>query len=136
MWNESIFNTTISSKLRAFFLEMLLNILLQYLQHSKNWPSIMIGFHKSDKKQYVFFAAPSKLKRIIMIILVQLMYVKYGNILYALDRYGSHDKENFIGIIRMLCDGDNTYERITHNLARYEYISRESDETFIKPRPK
>ena len=45
-----------------------------------------------------------------MTIFVQLMYVKYGNILYALDRYGSHDEENFIGIIRMLCDGDNTYE--------------------------
>ena len=84
MWNESILNTKISSKLRAFFLETLLNIFLQYLQHSKKWPSIMIGFHKSDKKPYVFFAAPSKLKRIIMTIFVQLMYVKYGNILYAL----------------------------------------------------
>ena len=96
----------------------------------------MTGFHKSNRKPYVFFVTPSKRIRIIITIFVQLIYLKYGNVLYALNRFGSHDEENFIGIIRMLCDGDNTYERVTHNLSRYEYISRESEATFFKPRPK
>lgn len=91
LWNESILNTKISTKLRAFYLKALLNIFLQYLQHSKKCPSIMTGFHKSNRKPYVFFATPSKRRRIIITIFVQLIYLKYGNVLYALNRFGSHD---------------------------------------------
>ena len=136
MGNESLLNLNISLKIRAFFLETLLHIFQIYLNHANCVHSLFIGFNKSDKKPYVFFASPTKLRRMIITVFVQLLYVKSGNLFIGLNRAGSHDEENFIGIIRMLCNGDNSYERITHNLARYEYISRESSVIFFKPKAK
>lgn len=41
---------------------------------------------------------------------------------FVLDRVGSHVEGIFFGTIQDLCDGDNRYSTIIHNLARFEYI--------------
>lgn len=52
-------------------------------------------------------------------IIVQIFASCSENEAYVIDRYSSHPTENFIGIIRKLCDGDNGYEVIAYNLVRY-----------------
>lgn len=68
--------------------------------------------------------------------MVQIFASCSENEAYVIDRYSSHPTENFIGIIRKLCDGDNGYEVIAYNLVRYEFISRNSDYVFVKPKAK
>lgn len=68
--------------------------------------------------------------------MVQIFASCSENEAYILDRYSSHPTENFIGIIRKLCDGDKGYEIIAHNLIRYEFISRNSDYVLVKPKAK
>lgn len=137
VWNECLLNDFFSLKLRTFLLEIVLRIFIKIERYMKvNLPGKFIGYRKSDNKPYVFFVSPTKIKRIILTLLGQMAVLLKKNPKFALDRAGSHVEENFIGTIRDLCDGDNRYSTILHNLARFEYIIRYSENQFYKPKAK
>lgn len=136
LWTECVLNVKFSIETRRFFFMTLLFISFRFLNflNTNSLPKT-VGF-KKNTGLFIFWVSNFKLTRIINTLLVQIFASCSEDETYALDRYSSHPTENFIGIIRELCDGDNRYEVIVHNLARYEFISRNSDYVFVKPKAK
>ena len=137
IWNECVLNMAFSIKLRIFLFEIILRIFIKVENYiTNNTLGKFVGFKKSESKPFVFFVNPNKIKRVILTMLGQIAILLKKNPKIALDRAGSHVEENFIGTIRDLCNGDNQWTTVKHNLSRYEYILRYSENKFYKPQRK
>ena len=135
-WNESLLNVKLSLGCRQYFLETILFIFIRIFQtlEDKQLPST-VSFKKSDGKK-VFWVSKFKLIRLIMTILIQLYALHLRDNSVAFDRFSNQPTENFIGLIRMLCDGDDSYQTVIHNLSRYEFVNRNSKDVYVHCQPK
>ena len=134
---KGIENLFIMFQSRSFFLKINLYISLLFYQYllSHNLPEY-VSYRKSSDHLYIFWISEWKIIRIINTILTQIYAIESNNQTYALDRFGSHPTENFIGLIRLLCNNDNRFSTVLHNLSRYEIINRESPIIYTKPQNK
>ena len=135
-WNESMLNTKLSLKCRQFFLESILFVFIKIFQmlDSKPLPNT-VSFKKNEGKK-VLWVSKHKLMRLIITILSQLYALNLKDSSMAFDRFSNQPTENFIGLIRMLCGGDDSFQTIVHNLSRYEFVNRNSKDIYIHSQPK
>lgn len=95
----------------------------------------IVSFKKCEGK-LTLWVSEFKLIRLIVTVLVQLYAIYLKDDSVAFDRFCNQPTENFIGLIRMLCNGDDSYPTIIHNLSRYEYVNRSSRDIYIHHQPK
>lgn len=95
-----------------------------------------VSFKKSEGKNVVW-VSKYKLMRLIVTILAQLYALSLNDDSVAFDHLSNQPTENFIGLIRMICNGDDSYQTIIHNLSRYEFVNRNSHRyIYIHSQPK
>lgn len=95
----------------------------------------IVSFKKCEGK-HTLWGSEFKLIRLIITVLIQLyaIYLKDDSVTF--DRFCNQPTENCISLIRMLCNSDDSYPTIIHNLSRYEYVNRSSKDLYIHHQPK
>lgn len=139
-WNELLLNTNLSLYTRQYFLETIILIFIKFYSFFENnkIPET-IALKKCSDGRSVLWISHAKAIRIINTLFVQYYAISLKSLndfLTAFDRFCSHPTENFIGLIRMLCDYDNPFKTILHNLSRYEYVNRVAKNIYVKKQPK
>lgn len=137
LWNELLLNTNLNLYTRQYFLETIMFIFIRfnkYFQDNKIPETITLK--KSSDGRSILWISPTKAIRIINTLFVQYYAISLEDFMTAFDRFCSHPTENFIGLIRMLCENDNSFITILHNLSRYEYVNRVAKNIYVKKQPK
>ena len=135
-WNESLLNTKLKLHCRQFFLETILYVFIKFYQMLETKPlPENVSFKKNEGKNVVW-VSKYKLMRLIVTIFVQLYALSLNDDSVAFDRLCNQPTENFIGLIRMICNGDDSYQTVIHNLSRYEFVNRNSKDIYIHNQPK
>ena len=106
----------------------------KYFQDNKIPETITLK--KCSDGRSILWISPTKAIRIINTLFVQYYAISLEDFMTAFDRFCSHPTENFIGLIRMLCENDNSFITILHNLSRYEYVNRVAKNIYVKKQPK
>ena len=135
-WNESVLNTKFSISTRIYFFQTILIIFIKFYNYlTINKLPDTISFKKSEGKKVLWVSVP-KLKRFINTLFIQIYAISLKDNKIALDRFSTQPTENFIGLIRMLSDNNNSFKNVIHNLSRYEFVNRVSPHIFTQPHPK
>lgn len=96
-----------------------------YLWYHKKCKKSLKQFLSKNVKENKFYEFQFKLIRLIITILIQLYAIIYER-WFCCSWPFLQPTENFIGLIPMLCNGDDSYPTIIHNLSRYEFVNRSS----------
>lgn len=135
-WNESLLNIKLAISTRQYFLEIILFVFIRFYTIIKTQKMQEIVSFKKCEGKHTLWVSEFKLIRVIITILTQLYTIYLKDDSVAFDRFCNQPTENFIGLIRMLCNGDDSYPTVIHNLSRYEYVNRSSKDLYIHHQPK
>ena len=125
LWNEALTNPKLAKNTRFYLLQVVLICFIKmYNLYVKNKFTETVSENNTQKKLYVTFCTKSKMIRIIItLIAVCSEFIKENNSNCGLDRLGNHPIENYIGLIRSLCNSDHRYETVIHNVSRHILVN-------------